>query len=242
MGVITTAFGTTFVVVSTDREVVLGIDTKRGHQRNGRIVSDSQVCKVVTRKSSAYALAGDTGIANGPDAYPLVNSLATDDVTATMQAVELPLRKFLKERLLPKMSAGDLRPLIQTQVPIAVIIGIEFKQKGNMRDLSFFVNQDHTIRSVPTSYSNPGYFDADSNHEIAKARPLFWYNETDLTGLVRKLLDAGIKASPADSGYPISIIAINRYGLDQPERPETCKTMDVAPGRPANRRSKKKTN
>jgi hypothetical protein len=145
--VVITTFGTTFVVLLTDRQVILGIDTKQGHQLNGRITDDSQVCKIITRKTSAYAIAGDTGLTGGPDLYPLVNAIASDDLNQTFDAIQFPVANFLS-RLAKSMTNRDIEPLIRHQTPVAIIIGIEFKGKSSLRDLSFYVTHDLTIRAI----------------------------------------------------------------------------------------------
>jgi hypothetical protein len=227
-GVMTATFGTTFVVLSTGSQVVLGIDTKQGHQRGGRIVEDASVCKVITRKSSAYAISGFTGVTRLDDLYPVINRVATDDLEATMLAVASPAEKFLS-RHVPKIGSRDLELLAPNGKPITVIIGIGFKRTSIVRDVSFYVNPDRTIKAVPELFGNPASYYDERAAEITGILPPFWYNEDDLAALLRKLMDAGIKANPADSGYPISIVTINRYGLDQPERPEICRTMDAGP-------------
>lgn len=228
-GSIATAFGTTFVVISTARGVVLGIDTKQGNQTNGQVVSSSQICKVVTRKPSAYALAGFTGWTGKNDLYQVLNRASSNDLQATMQAIQAPAQKFL-EKQLPNVTRDDLKVITNNgNNPLSIIIGITFKDKGILSVISYWLIGDRTLKPVRETLPNPKAYYYQEANEIDLQFPPFWQTTGDLTNIVRKGLAVGIKADPVGSAYPVSIVSISASAFEQPERPDICGKTDTGP-------------
>lgn len=215
------ARATTMIGFLTEKQALLGLDSKRTIHQQGKIVPYGNVCKIINTARSAYALAGASGTSK-IDADDIIRSVVSDDIPKSLNAIELSLMPILK-RAIALMGATDRSPYLERGEPIATIFAIGFDGRPVLYSKGFWVTKGldvHSVPAVPESIPTTLYF--ERNNEISRMIPSRWFDLANLDALLRTMMRAGIKANHAQSGGPISIVRATAKGLQWIERGAPC--------------------
>ena len=218
---------TTVIVVSSREELLLAVDGKV----NSPDADVSQTgCKVVVTRNAAYALAGIAAVGPGTtdsdrthiDLMEEIARVATDDVQATLEAVE-PLVVRLVDRARATLAPSKRAEYYAGKDPAVRIVGVGNSPALSMRVRNFYMRSSAT--DVERFRTSPPHLSVYSSGKgVEAAAKVLKRLEKDRVKSAQMLFDvrtamrAGIDADPEKSGVPISIVRLTKMGTTWVER------------------------